>query len=161
MKAVLLLFTLFLSSAVFPAQTAAPGAPKAADDISGMYSFLKDGEFLQVTVEDQGAVTGFISRYGDADSDRGAFLNQFFKSGKLDGNKLNFTTEVVHAVSFDFSGTVERSQGKNEGEEGYHILRGTLTENRIDANKKTTQSRRDVTFKSFPRDMENSPAKRD
>ena len=143
------------------AQTAAPDTPKPADNISGMYSFLKDGEFVQVTVEDQGLVTGFISRYGDSDSDRGAFLNQFFKSGKLDGNKLNFTTEVVHAVSFDFSGTVERAQGKIEGEEGYHVLRGTLTENHIDADKKLTQTRRDVILKSFPRDMEAAPAKRD
>jgi hypothetical protein len=161
MKAVLLPATLFLVLGVLAAQTAAPDTSKPADNISGMYSFLKDGEFVQVTVEDQGSVTGFISRYGDSDSDRGAFLNQFFKSGKLDGNKLSFTTEVVHAVSFDFNGTVERAQGKNEGEEGYHVLRGTLTENHIDANKKTSQTSRELIMKSFPRDLEGAPAKRD
>ncbi len=50
-------------------------------DYSGMYSFLRDGEFVQVTVEDQGRVTGFVSRYGDSESDRGVFLDHFFKSG--------------------------------------------------------------------------------
>ena len=117
-----------------------------------MYTFLKDGEFVQVTVEDEGHVTGFISRYGNGDSDKGAFLNQFFKTGKLDGNKLNFTTEIVHGVSFDFKGTVERSEGKNPGDEAYFILRGILTENVSDANKKMTSHTRDVLFKLFPQE---------
>lgn len=77
-----------------------PAAP--GTDYSGMYSFLRDGEFVQVTVEDQGHVTGFVSRYGAAESDRGVFLDHFFKSGKLDGNQLAFATEIVHGVSFEF-----------------------------------------------------------
>src|SRR5215469_15707527 len=51
------------------------------EDYSGMYSFLKDGEFVQITIEDKGKVSGFISRFGDTESDRGLFMNQFFKSG--------------------------------------------------------------------------------
>jgi len=54
-----------------------------------MYSFLQDGEFVQLTFEDKGNVTGFISRYGDLESDRGEFLDLFFKSGKLDGQSLS------------------------------------------------------------------------
>lgn len=38
--------------------------PRAGQEFSGMYTFLKEGEFLQVTVEDEGHVTGFVSRYG-------------------------------------------------------------------------------------------------
>ena len=83
-----------------------------------MYSFLRDGEFVQVTVEDQGHVTGFVSRYGDSESDRGVFLDHFFKSGKLDGNQLAFTTETVHGVSFEFRGTIERGEGKKPGRRG-------------------------------------------
>ncbi len=145
------------------AQTASPnaGSAKTPEDVSGMYSFLREGEFLQLTVEDGGVVTGFISRYGDSDSDRGAFLNQFFKSGTLTGAKLAFTTEVVHAVSFEFKGTVERSDGKNAGDEGYHVLRGTLTESRTEADKKTSQKQRDVLLKSFPHDLEGTPTPRD
>src|SRR5438874_4828483 len=87
----------FLSASLLTSQTAPPSQtpPKPAEDYSGMYSFLQDGEFVQVTVEDQGRVTGFVSRYGDLESDRGAFLDQFFKQGKLDSNKLTFTTETV------------------------------------------------------------------
>src|SRR5580692_13094324 len=80
------------------AKPAAP-APAAAQEAnsataySGMYAFLKEGEFVQVTVEDAGRVTGFVSRFGDEDGGQGAFLDQFFKSGKIEGNKLSFTTQ--------------------------------------------------------------------
>lgn len=123
-----------------------------------MYTFLKEGEFVQVTVEDEGHVTGFISRYGNGESDKGAFLNQFFKTGKLDGNKLNFTTEVVHGVSYDFKGTVERGDGKNPGDEAYYVLRGILTDNTSDANKKVTSHTRDVLLKLFPQEATPSAA---
>ena len=119
---------------------------------SGMYSFQKEGEFLQVTVEDGGSVTGFVSRFGDGESDKGAFLDQFFKTGKLDGNKLTFTTDVVHGVAFDFQGTVDRGEGKNPGEEAYYVLKGTLTQNISDANKKVISRSKPVVFKMFPQD---------
>ena len=125
---------------------------RSGQDYSGMYTFLKEGEFVQVTVEDEGHVTGFISRFGEGESDRGAFLDQFFKSGKLESSKLTFTTEILHGVSFDFKGSVERGEGKNPGDEAYFILKGTLTENVADANKKVTSHAREVTFKMFPQD---------
>ncbi len=139
--------------------------PSSADSndgraYSGMYSFLKDGEFLQLTVEDGGSVTGFVSRFGDGDSDKGAFLDQFFKTGKLQGNKLNFATEVVHGVAFDFQGSVERGEGKNPGEEAYFVLKGTLTENISDANKKVTSRPRPVVFKMFPQEAAPAPVVR-
>ncbi|SRR6266576_2008841 len=135
-------------------EKAPPPEAKAADrpgtQYSGMYSFLKEGEFVQVTVEDAGRVTGFISRYGDLDSDKGAFLDQFFKTGKLDGNLLTFTTEPVHGTTFDFKGTIERGEGKKVGDESYYVIKGTLTESMTDANKKSSSRTQAVTFKSFP-----------
>src|SRR5882724_2487395 len=86
----------------------APKAAGAGQEYTGMYTFQKEGEFVQLTVEDNGQITGFVSRYGDGENDKGAFLDQFFKTGKLDGNKLSFTTAVVHGVWFEFKGTVER-----------------------------------------------------
>jgi hypothetical protein len=134
-------------------------AAQAAPDYSGMYNFLRDGEFVQLTVEAQGRVTGFISRFGDSESDRGVFLDHFFKSGKLEGNQLAFTTEVVHGVSFEFRGTVERGEGKNPGDEAYYVLRGKLVDNIIDeANKKSSRSR-EVALKSFPQDVAPPPRK--
>jgi hypothetical protein len=127
---------------------------------SGMYSFLKDGEFVQITVEDGGHVTGFISRYGEGESDKGAFLDQFFKTGKLEGNNLSFTTDIVHGVAFDFKGSVERGPGRTPGDESYYVIKGTLTENTSDVNKKVTPRSRQVLFKSFPQDSVPAPGTR-
>src|SRR5437899_2466130 len=74
--------------------TAPKAASAAEEDISGMYSFERDGEFIQITVEPAEpmkapAVSGFISRYGDDDSDRGVFLDHFISKGSLDKQNLN------------------------------------------------------------------------
>jgi hypothetical protein len=154
---------LLLTCVLSVGQNAAPNPPagKPTEDYSGMYSFLQDGEFVQLTVEEEGRVTGFISRYGDLESDRGEFLDLFFKSGKLDGKNLNFTTQTVHGVWYEFKGTVERGPGKNPGDEAYYQLKGTLNQNNTDANKKTSSKSRDVSFKSFPQDMGAPPEKPD
>ena len=157
----LLAVTLFLPLlALSQTSDAKQDAPKPPD-YSGMYSFLRDGEFVQVTVEDGGRVTGFVSRYGDLDSDKGEFLDQFFKTGKLEGNKLAFTTETVHGVWFEFAGTIDRGAGKNPGEEAYYVLNGKLTQYSTDVNKKVSSKSRDVAFKEFPEDMTPTPAKKD
>jgi len=154
-RACALLLACFFLLALLPltAQQEKASAPVPGSEYSGMYSFLRDGEFVQVTVENQGKVTGFVSRYGDLDSDRGAFLDQFFKQGKLEGNKLTFTTETVHGIWFEFRGTVERGEGKKAGDEAYYLIKGTLTENSTDDAKKTSSRTRDVTLKSFPQDV--------
>jgi hypothetical protein len=139
---------LFLTVSLACAQQAA----RPLDLYSGMYSFLKDGEFVQITIEEKGVVSGFISRYGDAESDKGAFLDQFFKSGTTDGTRLSFTSESVHGVWFTFDGTFARGPGKTPQDDGYLVVRGTLTRFNTDADKKTTSQARQVEFKSFPRD---------
>ena len=141
-------------SPILIAQTASAPPASPAENYSGMYTFLKEGEFVQVTVEDAGRVTGFVSRYGDTDSDRGVFLDQFFKLGKLDGHKLTFTTETVHGVWFEFAGTVDRGEGKAPADEAFHVIKGTLTDHRADADKKVSSKSRDVILKSFPRDVQ-------
>ncbi len=163
--------SVFCAVALAPAQDSRGTAAKAeeapavkqaakAPGYSGIYSFLKDGEFVQITVEDDGRVTGFISRYGEGDSDKGAFLDQYFRSAKLEGTNLAFTTETVHAVWFDFKGTVERGEGKNPGDEGYYVLRGTLTDSTSDAQKKITGHSQAVVFKMFPAEASPVPAAR-
>jgi opacity protein-like surface antigen len=143
--------------------TQAPSANTSfsPDEISGMYSFTRDGEFVQVSVDDQGKVTGFVSRFGDLDSDRGAFLDHFFKEGTLSGANLAFTTETVHGVWFDFKGTVVRGEGKNPGDEAYYVLKGTLTEYSTDQNKNSSSRSREVAFKSFPQDLAPAAQKKD
>jgi len=149
--------TLCFAVVLVSAQTAPiPAKP----DYSGMYTFLQDGEFVQLTVEDAGRLTGFISRFGDLASDRGAFLDQFFKEGKIEGTKLSFTTETVHGTWFDFKGSIERGPGKAPGDEAYYVVKGTLVEHDTDNNKKVTTKSREVEFKAFPQDAGPTPEKR-
>ena len=148
------------------AMTAQAGAqsPQAAlkpGDISGMYTFLRDGEIVEIDVEDSGQVTGFISRYGELDSDRGAFLDHMFSKGKLEGNKISFTTKAIHGVWFEFKGTVERGEGKTPGTEAYYVVKGTLTEITGNQDKKETAKSREVMFKSFPQDAVTPTRKKD
>ncbi len=150
MRTVWSLGVLFLLAWAAPAQTK-PAAP--SNDYSGMYSFLKEGEFVQINQEGQGKVTGFISRFGDQESDRGQFLDQFFKQGSLDGNHIQFVTQEVHAVRFEFKGTIGRGAGKTPDDEDYYEMKGTLTEYTSDANHQASSRSREVTFKSFPQDV--------
>ena len=137
----------------------ATGNAKSSPDYSGMYNFLREGEFVQVTVE-QGRVTGFVSRYGDTESDRGEFLDHFFKQAKLDSNQLTFTTEVVHGLSYEFRGTVERGEGRNPGDEAYYLLKGTLTVNTMEGEKKTSSRSTEVALKRFPQDLAPAQAEK-
>ncbi len=131
----------------------AQAPPKSGEGYSGMYAFLREGEFVQITIEAKGQVSGFVSRFGDSDSDRGTFLDHFFKSGRLDDNQLSFTTETVHGCSFEFRGSFVRGPGKNRGDEGYYLLKGRLTENTSDEAKKTSSQSREVELRAFPQDL--------
>jgi hypothetical protein len=130
----------------------------AQEDYSGMYTFLREGEFVQITVEDAGHVTGFVSRYGDSASDQGAFLDHFFKQAKLEGHDLSFTTETVHGTWFEFRGKLDRGPAKTRAQEGYYVLKGTLIENVTDATKKVAAKAREVEFKLFPEDSDAKDA---
>ncbi len=152
MRNLQILSVVFLLACAAAAQTQTK-APTPSDDYSGMYSFLKEGEFVQVNLEGQGKVTGFISRFGDQESDRGQFLDQFFKQGSLQGNRIQFATQEVHAVRFEFKGTIGRGAGKTPDDEDYYEMKGTLTEYTTDTNHQTSARSREVTFKSFPQDV--------
>lgn len=143
------LFMLWLGSSLLAQSQSPPGS-----DYSGTYTFLREGEFVQVTIEDAGHVSGYVSRFGDQDSDRGIFLDQFFKEGSLDGKKLSFMTETVHGTWYEFIGTVERGEGKNPGDEAYYVLKGTLKQTFIDVNQKSRTKSREVVFKAFPKDLD-------
>ncbi len=145
------------SSAAKP-DAAKPSAEPAFADISGTYSFLKDAEYVQINLEDDGRVTGFISRFGELESDLGAFLDHFFEKASLSGNKLSFTTKKAHGVWFEFNGTAERGLAKTPAEEGYYVLKGRLTQYTTDAAGKSSGRFREVVFKSLPVDPGPAPA---
>lgn len=149
------------ASASRPSSPSPAPSAKASNDgkqFSGMYTFLKEGEYLQITVEDAGQVTGFISRYDDGGTGEGAFVDQFFKTGKLDGSKLSFTTKPSNDLWFEFNGTAQRGEGQNPGDDAYYVLKGTLTENTTGPDKKVTSRAQDVIFKVFPQEADAAPA---
>ena len=131
-----------------PQKTAAP-----AEDYSGMYSFLQEGEFVQINQEAGNRLSGFISRYSD--SVKAIFVDHFFEKAELHDRDLRFSTRKVHGVWFEFKGTVSRGPGKTRNEDGYYVIKGTLTQYNSDARQVVTAKEREVTFRSFPQDIED------
>lgn len=151
-RAALLLLTIPLAaqmrtSLVQPGPTAhEKNMNRAAEDISGMYSFLSDGEFLQIDLEPD-KVSGYISRRGDLESDRGVFLDQFFEKASVQDHDVSFTTRPLHGVWFEFQGSYIRGAAKSRHQDGYFIIHGILKELVTGADRKTTSQYRDVEFK--------------
>jgi hypothetical protein len=151
----LLIVLLILSSSLLAQSEPKTGAAQTPSaDYSGMYSFLQEGEFVQLTVEDHGLVTGFVSRYKEGEGTNRTFVDHFFKQGKLDGKKLTFTTEIAQNTSYEFQGTIERGDGKKPEDEAYYVVKGELTQYTIESDKKTTSKTESVAFKSFPQDAD-------
>jgi len=123
-----------------------------AKDMSGMYTFLRDGEFVQLTIDD-GKLSGYISRFGETESDKGQFIDQFFDRTSLVGDRLTFNTKTVHGVWYDFTGRVLIAQGKQPDSEGYRIMKGTLVQHTTDDKGADKAMQREVEFKSFPANM--------
>ena len=142
---------------------------KPADDLgdfSGMYSFLHDGEFVQITLDElptaaksKVPVSGFVSRFGQSDSDKDQVLDLMFKSGSLEKQTISFATKSIHGLSYEFTGTVRRGDAKSKDKEGYFIIEGTLTEDGTDKNGKPRKQTRDITMKSFPNLDDTDPQK--
>jgi len=148
-----------LSAAMATAQSR-PAQTSPSEEFSGMYSFLQEGEFVQVDFLAEGKISGFVSRYGDLDSDKGAFLDHFIKKGEWKGRELSFETAPVHGVWFTFKGRVDRGPAKTRAEEGYYVIKGTLSQFSTDATNKTSGRSREVTLKLFPQDDEPATTKK-
>jgi hypothetical protein len=144
-------FLLMVGAALPPVARAQAASPPASglSDLSGMFTFLKEGELVQLTVED-GKLSGFISRFGESDTDKGQFIDQFFDKTSLVGDHLYFRTRPVHALWFEFDGNLTVTAGKQPGEEGYRLMRGKLTVHTADAKGVEHASEKTVEFKSFP-----------
>jgi hypothetical protein len=151
------MIALLLAGALSVAQTAKPQkTAAAADDYSGMYTFLQEGEFVQINVEEGNRLTGFISRYSDGE--KALFVDHFFEKAELRNHDIRFTTRKVHGVWFEFKGTVARGPGKTRDAEAYYVIKGTLTQYTSDVNQAVTAKEREVTFRSFPQDLEDEAA---
>lgn len=157
MKYVAAIAAILFASALGLAQGSAFNAqPQPSGNITGLYSFLHEGEFVQIEVN-EGVVTGQVSHFRNEDEKRAEFVNQLFDEAKLDGAQLSFRTKPVDGSWYEFSGVVERGPGKTPGDESYWNIRGTLTE-RKSTEGKATEKTHGLTLKSFPQDA-NAPPK--
>ncbi len=151
--AALLLILVTVGSAQRPAEP----EPQLSGDITGLYSFVHEGEFVQIEVDD-GKITGLVSRFKDENPAKAEFVDQYFEQAKLEGSTLTFRTKPADGVWFEFSGKVERGPAKTPSEEGYWIVKGTLAERHTSANKHTSADEKDagkvreLTLRSFPED---------
>ena len=128
-------------------------APATAPDHSGRYSFLQDGEDVQLN-QSGNTIDGYVERFGASDSDRDTMLQHTFAKATLDGDKFSFTTKPVHAIWYEFKGRVERGAAKTRAEDGYYQLVGTLTEHRQKDGKEAGAKSRQVTLKLFAEEPE-------
>jgi len=131
------------------AQDSASAQTTTLPEISGLYTFLHEGEFVQLTLNDT-VLSGFISRY--ADEKQQTFVDQFFRKASWDGKTLNFETRPAKDVWYAFSGVVVFAQDKKPEDEGYRILRGTLTTHWKGEYDKEESKAEAVEFRSFPPD---------
>jgi hypothetical protein len=154
MKNVFGIATLLLVFVTFgAAQSPSKPGSQPAGDITGLYSFVHEGEFVEIEVS-EGKVTGLISRFKDDDYEKGEFVDQFFEQATLGNSTLTFRTKSVDGVWFEFSGTVERGSEKTPSDEGYWNIKGKLVERRTGADGKVSEKTRELTLKSFPEDAE-------
>lgn len=126
--------------------------PSVLQDVSGTYSFLREGELIELNLQDE-QVIGDVQRFGITDTDRGVLLTHFFDKASLAKKRLEFTTKTVHGLYYEFTGSIERGEGKTRADEDYYRMVGTLTEYAGDASKKVSARKREVTFKSAPGEM--------
>jgi len=145
-KLLSLAFLLCVLPAALPAQTAGRGTSNR-DDISGMYSFLHDGESVQLNL-DHGKLNGWVTSFGFLDSDRDTLLDRFFDKASLQGDHIYFLSKRIHGCWLEFTGRISRGEGRVRGQEGYYTLVGTLTQYTTDAETKVSAKQREVTLKS-------------
>jgi hypothetical protein len=161
MKSVFGIAALFLT--VVASGLAQPDAkvePQFGGEITGMYSFVREGEFVQIEVND-GKVTGVVSRYKDENPETAEFVDQFFDQARLEGANLTFRTKPAEGIWFEFSGVVERGPAKTPADEGYWNVRGMLTEWLTSSNGKVIEKTHELTLKSFPQDADPNPSLRE
>ncbi len=106
-------------------------------EASGEYS-LGSGEMVDVELEPE-RLSGYITRFGDRESDQGTPLTFFFATSRLAGQRLAFTTRQIHGVWFSFEGTIVRGPARSREQQGYYLLEGRLVLHDVDGQ--TEQAR--------------------
>ena len=144
-----------LAQLASPPSTQSPAQALALPrDVSGAYAFDRRSESIEIDI-DRGRLSGYISRLGDAETDKNTPLTYFFDHTTVDGDQLQFETKVVHGIWYSFRGTIVRGPGQTREDEGYYMLRGTLLvhhpSDASDKSSEETVEQRSVNYKSLAR----------
>lgn len=91
------------------------------DNASGEYELDDNGSMVQITIEDR-RLSGYVTKM-----DAGSALTLFFQRTTIQGDRLTFTTQVVHGVSYGFTGIVTRGDEQSAAKPGYFRLAGDWT----------------------------------
>ena len=126
-------------------------ASSPQDDYTGLYSFFRDNEAIQLNIQD-GKLGGWVTAYGFLDSDKDTTIDRFFKQADLKGNQIHFVTQNIHGCWIEFSGRVQRGDPQTRAKQGYYELVGTLTEYVSDQDNHVSARQRQAVFKSMPQD---------
>lgn len=128
-----------------PQSALARGYSTLPDEASGEYAMDDKGSVAEITIE-HNRVTGYITKM-----EQGTVLTLFFDHAAVNGNRVTFTTKVVHGLHFSFAGSIVRGDAINRSMEGYYRLTGDLK-----VVRRGVQEARQVSFKSTPRDAGKS-----
>jgi hypothetical protein len=109
------------------------GRPVLPDEASGEYGFGQPGEVIQIILEPPGRLTGYISRFGNHESDQGTPLTFLFLRTSVAGEQIQFETNTVHGVWYSFRGSITRGTAETRSQEGYYRLSGLLEEHDLAA----------------------------
>lgn len=140
--------------------SANPGDSTLPFDASGSYHFDRDNESIELDLDRNGRsghtqLSGYISRLGDAETDRNTPLTYFFDKTSIDGSQLEFQTRVLHGLWYSFHGTILRGDAQARAQDGYYVLHGTLLEHHPAGGEEKsadeTIEKRIVSFKSMGR----------
>jgi hypothetical protein len=99
----------------------AKGYSTLPDAASGEYELDDNGSVVQITIEDS-RLSGYVSKM-----DGGSALTLLFQRTTIQGDRLTFTTQMVHGVSYGFTGIVTRGDEQSPGKTGYFRLAGDWT----------------------------------
>jgi hypothetical protein len=118
----------------------AKGYSTLPDNASGEYELDDNGSVVQITVEDN-RLSGYVTNM-----DEGSAQTLLFQRTTIQGDRLTFTTQTVHGVSYGFTGIVTRGDEQSPAKPGYFRLAGDWTEYH-DGGQQT----KSVRLKSTPR----------
>ena len=114
------------ASAAKPAEIVAPtnyekGYSTLPENASGEYELDDNGSVVQITIEDN-RLSGYVTKM-----DGGSALTLLFQRTTIQGDRLSFTTQTVHGLSYSFTGILTRGDEGSAAKPGYFRLAGDWT----------------------------------